>query len=67
METTLILGILFGSIGVGYFIYGKKQQRVVPLLAGMGLCAVPYVVDGALALVIVGVVLAALPWVLRDW
>jgi len=25
--TTLMLSILFGSIGAGYFLYGKKQQQ----------------------------------------
>jgi len=33
--TTLMLSILFGSIGAGYFIYGKKQQQCVPLLTGI--------------------------------
>jgi hypothetical protein len=66
METTLFLSILFGSVGVGYFIYGRKQKRVVPLLAGMGLCGFPYFVSGTLAVVIIGVVLTALPWILRD-
>jgi hypothetical protein len=32
MGTTLMLSILFGSIGAGYFLYGKKQQQFVPLL-----------------------------------
>ena len=29
--TTLIFSILFGSIGMGYFVYGKKQQAALPL------------------------------------
>ena len=40
--TTLMLSILFGSIGAGYFIYGKKQQQFVPLLTGLALCVYPY-------------------------
>jgi len=62
----LFLSVLFGSIGVGYFIYGKKQKRVVPLLAGMGLCGFPYLVSSTVLMVLIGVVLLALPWVLRD-
>ena len=63
---TLIFAVLFGSIGVGYFIYGKKQQRLVPLIAGVGLCAFPYFIHNLYAIVIVGTVLTAAPWLLRE-
>jgi len=43
--TTLIFSILFGSIGMGYFVYGKKQQAALPLLAGIVLCIFPYFVS----------------------
>ena len=62
--TTLAIGILTGAIGVGYFMYGKRQTKFVPLLAGMALCVYPYFVDSALWLVIVGVVLLAAPFVI---
>jgi hypothetical protein len=29
--STLILGVVFGSIGLGFFIYGKKQKAIIPL------------------------------------
>lgn len=64
--TTVISSVLFGSIGVGYFIYGKKQQRLIPLIAGIGLCAFPYFIPNAYAMVIVGTILAAAPWLLRE-
>jgi len=62
----LFLSVLFGSIGVGYFVYGRKQKRMVPLLAGLGLCGFPYLVSGTALTVLIGVVLLALPWFLRD-
>ena len=34
---TLLSGLLFGSIGVGYLIYGKKQQRQAALFSGIAL------------------------------
>jgi hypothetical protein len=37
--------VLFGSIGLGYFLYGRKQHAVVTLLlVGIGvlLTAIPY-------------------------
>ena len=64
--TTLIYSVFFGSIGFGLFIYGKKQQRLVPLIAGGGLCVLPYVLSNPIALGIVGVILLALPWFLRE-
>ena len=27
--------MIWSSVGVGYFIYGKRQQSYVPLLAGI--------------------------------
>ena len=45
MDTaSLLWGLLFSSIGVGFFIYGKKQQRVVPLVCGLLLFIFPYFV-----------------------
>jgi hypothetical protein len=57
--------LLFGSIGLGYFIYGKKQKAVVPLICGVALIVFPYFVSNALLLVGIGVVLAAIPYFFR--
>ncbi len=65
-STSLILSVLFGSIGMGYFIYGKKQQHGVALLTGVALCAFPYFVSNVFLVIIIGVVLMALPYFLRD-
>jgi hydroxyethylthiazole kinase-like sugar kinase family protein len=35
-------GMIFGSIGCEYCLYGKKQRAVVPLIVGIALCVVPY-------------------------
>lgn len=43
--TTIMFSFIFGSIGVGYFIYGKRQSEMVPLLAGIGLCVFPYFIS----------------------
>lgn len=62
--TTLAIGILTGAIGVGYFMYGKRQTKFVPLLAGMALCVYPYFVDSALWLIVIGAVLLAAPFLI---
>ena len=61
----LLWGLLFGSIGLGFFLYGKKQKAVVPLITGIALCVVPYFIANVYALVIVGVILMAIPFIVR--
>ena len=62
--TTLAIGILTGAVGMGYFIYGKRQTKFAPLLAGMMLCVYPYFIDSVLWLVVIGVALMAAPFLL---
>ena len=57
--------MLFGSIGLGYFIYGKKQKAVVPLVCGLALMLFPYFVSHVMLLVGIGVLLSAIPYFLR--
>jgi hypothetical protein len=65
MTAVLLWGLLFGSIGLGYFIYGKKQRAVVPLVCGLGLMIFPYFVPNTVLLVGVGALLIAIPYFLR--
>ncbi len=59
---SLLISVLFGAIGTGYFLYGKKQGKPLPLAVGIGLCVYPYFTPNLTLLVIVGIVLTALPW-----
>jgi hypothetical protein len=67
MDSTAVLlwGMLFGAIGFGFFLYGKKQKAVVPLITGIVLCVFPYFIANVYALVIVGVILMAIPFFVR--
>ncbi|MBI1284895.1 MAG: hypothetical protein GC183_11225 [Thiobacillus sp.] len=66
MNTSLLLwSLLFSSIGLGFFIYGKRQKAVVPLLSGLGLMIYPYFVSSSILLVAIGVALMALPYFVR--
>ena len=62
---SLLWGLLFGSLGAGYFVYGKKQRAIVPLLCGIALVVFPYFVASPWLMVVVGVVLAAVPYFVR--
>ena len=61
---SLAIGILTGAIGVAYFIYGKRQARFAPLLAGLALCTYPYFVDSVPWSLVIGAALAAAPFFL---
>ena len=63
---SILWGILFGSVGLGYFIYGKRQTRLAPLLCGVGLMVFPYFVSNTIALVAVGCTLLAGPYFFRE-
>lgn len=66
MSASLLLwGVLFGAVGLGYFVYGKKQHAIVPLLCGLALMVVPYFIGNVWVLVGVGVGLAAVPYFVR--
>lgn len=51
-STTIVAGFLFGTIGLGFFLYGKKQQRIPPLVYGIVLMVLPYVVRELLPMVL---------------
>ncbi|MCB1666253.1 MAG: amino acid transport protein [Pseudomonadales bacterium] len=57
----LLWTVLFSSVGMGYFVYGKKQQHKSALLAGIGLMIYPYFVSSVLPLVLIGLVLMIAP------
>jgi len=62
---SIMWAILFSSIGLGYFIYGKKQLRMIVLLSGIGLMVFPYFVGNAYLLVFIGIALMVLPCFMR--
>ena len=66
MNTSLLLwSLLFSSIGLGFFVYGKKQKAGVPLFCGLGLMIYPYFVSNTILLVAIGAALMALPYFVR--
>ena len=62
---SFLFSMIFGAIGMGYFVYGKSNARMVPLLVGMGLCAFPYFISDLTAMIAVGVGLTVVPFFFR--
>lgn len=61
----LIWGMVFGSIGLGFFSYGKKQKALVPFLVGLALFVVPYFVSSTTQLLVAGSILVIIPYFIR--
>jgi hypothetical protein len=63
--STLLWGLLFGSVGLGFFVYGRKQRAVVPLVCGLLLMVFPYFVSNVTLLVFIGALLCVVPYFVR--
>jgi hypothetical protein len=63
--STLIWGVLFGSIGLGFFVYGKKQKAIIPLFSGIGLMVFPYFTSNLYILIFSGIILVVLPFFIK--
>ena len=61
----LFLGLIFSTIGFGYFRYGKRQSDGRAMLVGVVLMVYPYFITSPLAVVGVGVLLMASPLVAK--
>jgi len=64
-STQLLLSILFSSIGLGYFIYGKKQQKIVSLICGIVLMIYSYFINNTVLLILIGAITSILPYFIR--
>lgn len=64
-SSILVWSVLFGGVGIGYFMYGKKQSAIVPLCVGLALFVFPYFMTSVTMMLIVGVVLVAIPYFIR--
>ncbi|MGC3957069.1 MAG: hypothetical protein QM813_03620 [Verrucomicrobiota bacterium] len=59
----LLASLLWGSIGVGYFIYGKRQGALLPMLGGLLMIALSYLVSSWLLMSLLSIaVMAAIYW-----
>ncbi|MDP1853158.1 MAG: amino acid transport protein [Candidatus Omnitrophota bacterium] len=66
MDTSLLFaGVIFGSIGTAYFVYGKKQQNWIAFVCGIILCVTPYFIANIYLLVATGIVLGVLPFLIK--
>ncbi len=64
--SALYAGLLVGTIGFGYFIYGKKSSKSVFMLCGALMCIASYLVQNAMILLLGGAVIGYVPFLVRK-
>ena len=62
--TWLVLSLITGAIGLGLFVYGKRESRWPQAVIGLLFMVYPYFTPSLSSLVVVGVILAGLLWYL---
>ena len=60
------LSVFFGLVGTVYFMYGKREQKYVAMFVGIGLGVYPYFITNAVAVVLVGLLLMAVPFFMGE-
>jgi hypothetical protein len=63
----LVASLIWGSIGFGYCIYGKRQQSWVPMVGGVLMIAASYLVGSALLMSLICVAIMALVYFLLKY
>jgi len=64
-SASLMLNVLFSAIGMGYFLFGKKQKQLIPALCGGGLMIFPYFIANVWGMIAAGVALMFIPRFLK--
>ena len=64
--SNIIGGLVFGSVGFIAFVYGKKQTNFKIMILGALLMAYPYFIQNTLLIYVIGAVLTAALFFLRD-
>lgn len=62
----LFAGLLFGCIGSGAFVFGKRRSSATHMILGAALMGYPYFMSNTLALYGVGIALTAALFICRD-
>ncbi|MBI3417003.1 MAG: hypothetical protein HY043_17060 [Verrucomicrobia bacterium] len=63
----LFASLIWGSVGIGFWIYAKKQSSFIAFLGGILIIAVSYLVSSALLMSVICLgILALMYWLHRQ-
>jgi hypothetical protein len=66
-DTNFLFASLFwGSVGIGYWVYGKKQREMIPMLGGVAMIAVSYFVGSWLLMSLICIALMVAVYQLKK-
>ncbi|MBF0499647.1 MAG: amino acid transport protein [Candidatus Riflebacteria bacterium] len=54
---SLMASMFWGTIGTGFFIYGKKRPHMLSLIGGIALMGLSYVVESPLSLSVISMLI----------
>jgi hypothetical protein len=60
----LFASLIWGSIGMGYFVFGKRQSSWIPMTSGVLMMATSYFVGSALVMSLICIGLIAAVYIL---
>lgn len=63
----IAVSVGFGLLGFGYLMYGKAETSFLFILFGVALMAYTFVVYSTSQIIIVGIILAILPFILSRF
>ena len=55
---TLLASVFWGAVGVGFFIYGKRQGAMIILTGGIAMIVISYFIPSALFMSLTGTAIA---------
>lgn len=61
---TLFMSVIFGAIGSGMFMFGKRRESIPHIAAGIALIAFPYIITNWIVMGLVGIALTVAPFLL---
>ena len=63
----LMLSLVASGVGLAFFSYGKRAQRIPQLVAGLLLMVYPYFTPATAQTIVVGLVIGAGLWLTLWW
>lgn len=63
---SLFAAILFGAIGMGAFVHGKRAGLAKPMIIGIILMVYPYFVSEGWLVFLIGIILCYLLYLFRE-
>lgn len=65
-EAWLAWSMLFGAIGFGYLLYAHRQRAVLPMVSGVALLVLPYLLNNLWLLVALSLAAMLAPLFIRT-